>query len=172
MQRIENIFLVGPMGVGKSTIGKQLAAKTGLEFKDSDLEIQNRTGVDIPTIFEFEGEAGFRKREQAILDELTKLRGIILSTGGGAVMDATSRQHLTARGLVIYLYCSPEQQFARTQKDRSRPLLKTENPLAKLQELMDQRDPLYRQVADYTVSTEKRNAASVTKEIVQLVSET
>ncbi len=171
MQRIENIFLVGPMGVGKSTIGKQLAAKIGLEFKDSDLEIQKRTGVDIPTIFEFEGEAGFRKREQTILDELTRQRGLVLSTGGGAVLDATSRQHLTARGLVIYLHCSPEQQFARTQKDRSRPLLQTENPLAKLQELMDQRDPLYRQVADYVISTEKRNAASVTKEIVQLVSE-
>jgi len=171
MQRIENIFLVGPMGVGKSTIGKQLAAKIGLEFKDSDLEIQKRTGVDIPTIFEFEGEAGFRKREQAMLDELTQQRGLVLSTGGGAVLDATSRQHLTARGLVIYLQCSPEQQFARTQKDRSRPLLQTENPLAKLQELMDQRDPLYRQVADHIISTEKRNAASVTKEIFQLVSE-
>jgi len=172
MQRIENIFLVGPMGVGKSTIGKQLAAKLGLEFKDSDLEIQKRTGVDIPTIFEFEGETGFRKREQTMLDELTQLRGIVLSTGGGAVLDATTRQHLTARGLVIYLHCSSEQQYARTQKDRSRPLLQTENPQARLQELMDQRDPLYRQVADHIVSTEKRNAASVTKEIIQLVSKT
>ncbi len=171
MQRIENIFLVGPMGVGKSTIGKQLAVKVGLEFKDSDLEIQKRTGVDIPTIFEFEGEAGFRKREQAILDELTQQRGVVLSTGGGAVLDATSRQHLTARGIVIYLYCSPEQQFARTQKDRSRPLLQTENPLAKLQELMAQRDPLYRQVADYIISTERRNAAAVTKDIIQQISE-
>ncbi len=170
MQRMENIFLVGPMGVGKSTIGKQLAAKTGLEFKDSDLEIQQRTGVDIPTIFEFEGEAGFRKREQAILDELTRQRGVVLSTGGGVVLDAANRQHLTARGVVIYLHCSPEQQFARTQKDRSRPLLQTENPLARLQELMAQRDPLYRQIADYIISTEKRNAAAVTKEIVQRVS--
>ncbi len=170
MQRMENIFLVGPMGVGKSTIGKQLAAKTGLEFKDSDLEIQRRTGVDIPTIFEFEGEAGFRKREQAILDELTRQRGVVLSTGGGVVLDAANRQHLTARGVVIYLHCSPEQQFARTQKDRSRPLLQTENPLARLQELMAQRDPLYRQIADYIISTEKRNAAAVTKEIVQRVS--
>ncbi len=171
MQRIENIFLVGPMGVGKSTIGKQLAAKVGLEFRDSDLEIQKRTGVDIPTIFEFEGEAGFRKREQTILDELTQQRGVVLSTGGGVVLDATSRQHLTARGIVIYLHCSPEQQFARTQKDRSRPLLQTENPLAKLQELMAQRDPLYRQVADYIISTERRNAAAVTKDIIQQVSE-
>jgi len=172
MQRTENIFLVGPMGVGKSTIGKQLAAKIGLEFKDSDLEIQKRTGVDIPTIFEFEGEAGFRKRESTIIDELTQLRGLVLSTGGGAVLEAANRQHLTARGLVIYLHCSPDQQYARTQKDRSRPLLQTESPLAKLQELMEQRDPLYRQVADHVVSTEKRNAASVTKEIFQLVSET
>ncbi|MCF6354658.1 MAG: shikimate kinase AroK [Candidatus Polarisedimenticolaceae bacterium] len=171
MQRIENIFLVGPMGVGKSTIGKQLAAKIGLEFRDSDFEIQKRTGVDIPTIFEFEGEAGFRKREQAILDELTQQRGVVLSTGGGVILDATSRQHLTARGVVFYLHCSPEQQFARTQKDRSRPLLQTENPLAKLQELMAQRDPLYRQVADYIISTEKRNAAAVTKDIIQQLSE-
>ncbi len=171
MQRIENIFLVGPMGVGKSTIGKQLAAKIGLEFRDSDLEIQKRTGVDIPTIFEFEGEAGFRKREQAILDELTRQRGVVVSTGGGVVLDAASRQYLTARGIVIYLLCSPEQQFARTQKDRSRPLLQTKNPLAKLQELMAQRDPLYRQVADHIISTERRNAASVTKEIIQRVSE-
>jgi len=171
MLRTDNIFLIGPMGVGKSTIGKQLAAKTGLEFKDTDQEIQKRTGVDIPTIFEFEGEAGFRKREQAVLDDLTQQRGLVLSTGGGIVLDTTNRQHLTARGLVIYLHCSPNQQYARTQKDRSRPLLQTENPLAKLQELMEQRDPLYRQVADHIVSTEKRNAASVTNEIYQLVTE-
>jgi len=170
MQRTDNIFLIGPMGVGKSTIGKQLAAKMGLEFKDTDQEIQKRTGVDIPTIFEFEGEAGFRKREQAVLDDLTQQKGLVLSTGGGIVLDATNRQHLTARGLVIYLHCSPNQQYTRTQKDRSRPLLQTENPLAKLQELMEQRDPLYRQVADHIVSTEKRNAASVTNEIYQLVS--
>ncbi|MFC1602983.1 shikimate kinase, partial [Pseudomonadota bacterium] len=111
-----------------------------------------------------------RKREQAVLDDLTQQKGLVLSTGGGIVLDATNRQHLTARGLVIYLHCSPNQQYTRTQKDRSRPLLQTENPLAKLQELMEQRDPLYRQVADHIVSTEKRNAASVTNEIYQLVS--
>lgn len=156
------------MGVGKSTIGKQLAAKLGLEFKDSDWEIQQRTGVDIPTIFEFEGEIGFRKREHAVIDEITQMKGIVLSTGGGVVLDANNRQNLASRGVGIYLHCSPEQQHMRTQKDRNRPLLQIENPLAKLQELMAQRDPLYRQVADFTVSTEKRNAASVTKEIIQL----
>lgn len=158
------------MGVGKSTIGKQLAAKLGLEFKDSDWEIQQRTGVDIPTIFEFEGETGFRKREHTVIDEITQMKGIVLSTGGGVVLDANNRQYLASRGAVIYLHCSPEQQHIRTQKDRSRPLLQTENPLAKLQELMTQREHLYRQVADLTVSTEKRNAASVTKEIIQLFS--
>ena len=170
MGHSENIFLVGPMGVGKSTIGKQVAAKLGLKFTDSDREIQQRTGVDIPTIFEFEGEAGFRKREKAIVDELTQQKGLVLATGGGVVLDSENRQHLAARGLVIYLHCSPKQQYARTQKDRNRPLLQTEDPLAKLQELMEQRDPLYRQVADYVVSTEKRNATAVTKEIVKLFS--
>ena len=170
MGHSENIFLVGPMGVGKSTIGKQVAAKLGLKFTDSDREIQQRTGVDIPTIFEFEGEAGFRKREKAIVDELTQQKGLVLATGGGVVLDSENRQYLAARGLVIYLHCSPKQQYARTQKDRNRPLLQTEDPLAKLQELMEQRDPLYRQVADYVVSTEKRNATAVTKEIIKLFS--
>ncbi len=158
------------MGVGKSTIGKQVAAKLGLRFKDSDWEIQQRTGVDIPTIFEFEGESGFRKREKAILDELTRQKGLVLATGGGVVLDPQNRRHLAARGLVVYLHCSPRQQYARTQKDRNRPLLQTEDPLAKLQELMAQRDPLYRQIADYVISTEKRNAAAVTREIVKLFS--
>lgn len=165
MMRLHNIFLVGPMGAGKSTIGRQLAESLGLQFQDSDHEIQRRTGVDIPTIFEFEGEAGFRLRERQVIDELTQQDGIVLATGGGAVLRADNRQDLTARGVVIYLYCSPEQQYARTARDRNRPLLDTPDPMARLRELMEERDPLYRQVADMVVSTEKRGTASVVKEI-------
>jgi shikimate kinase len=165
MMRSQNIFLVGPMGAGKSTIGRQLAQSLGFDFQDSDQEIQRRTGVDIPTIFEFEGEAGFRNRERQVIDELTQGEGVVLATGGGCVLNADNRRDLAARGLVIYLQCSPEQQYARTARDRNRPLLHTDDPLQRLRELTDERDPLYRQVADMVVSTEKRGTASVVKEI-------
>jgi shikimate kinase len=165
MPRPNNIFLVGPMGAGKTTIGRQLAAVMGFEFCDSDHEIQLRTGVDIPTIFEFEGEAGFRQREAQMIDELTQGHNRVLATGGGVVLSPDNRRHLTGRGLVIYLYCSPEQQYERTSRDRSRPLLQTEAPLQRLRDLMAQRDPLYRQVADLVVSTERRNAGTVVKEV-------
>ena len=160
-----NIFLVGPMGAGKTTIGRQLAAALSCEFLDSDLEIQRRTGVDIPTIFEFEGESGFRRREQQVIDELTQRQPVVLATGGGAILNEQNRRHLTSRGFVVYLNCSPEQQYARTERDRNRPLLHTGDPLQRLRELMQERDPLYRQVADLVISTERRNAASVVKEI-------
>lgn len=165
MQRAQNIFLVGPMGAGKSTIGRQLAAALSYSFKDSDQEIQRRTGVDIPTIFEFEGEDGFRSRERQVLEEMIQEERIVLATGGGAVLLPENRQDLAARGVVVYLHCSPEQQYARTARDRSRPLLDTEDPLQRLHALMAERDPLYRQVADLVVSTEKRGTASVVKEI-------
>jgi len=165
MMRLKNIFLVGPMGAGKSTVGRQLADSLGLELRDSDQEIQRRTGVDIPTIFEYEGEEGFRNRERQVIDELTQQEGIVLATGGGAVLRADNRQDLTTRGVVIYLHCSPEQQYNRTCRDRNRPLLQAEDPLARLRELMEERDPVYRQVADLVVSTEKRGTASVVKEI-------
>ncbi len=165
MMRLQNIFLIGPMGAGKSTVGRQLAESLGYEFRDSDREIQRRTGVDIPTIFEFEGEEGFRQRERQVIDELSQEEGIVLATGGGAVLRADNRQDLTTRGVVIYLHCSPEQQYARTSRDRNRPLLQTADPLGRLRELMEERDPIYRQVADIVVSTEKRGTASVVKEI-------
>lgn len=155
------------MGAGKSTIGRQLAAALGMSFEDTDHEIQRRTGVDIPTIFEFEGEEGFRKRERQVVEELTARDGWVLATGGGVVMDSENRNHLAARGIVIYLECSPEQQYERTYKDRNRPLLNTEDPLAKLRELLAVRDPLYRETADYVVSTEDRSAAVVVKDILQ-----
>lgn len=165
MIRAQNIYLVGPMGAGKSTVGRQLAEALGYTFKDSDNEIQRRTGVDIPTIFEFEGEAGFRARERTIIEDLVTEERIVLATGGGAVLDPDNRRNLAARGVVIYLHCTPEQQFSRTARDRGRPLLQTEDPLQSLRDLMDIRDPLYRQVADLVVSTERRGTASVVKEI-------
>ncbi|MES9876978.1 MAG: shikimate kinase AroK [Candidatus Sedimenticola sp. PURPLELP] len=169
MTRIKNIFLVGPMGAGKTTIGRQLAELLGLDFDDSDKEIQRRTGVDIPTIFDFEGEDGFRRREKSVIDELTQREGIVLATGGGAVLDVENRGWLSGRGVVVYLYCSPEQQFERTMRDRNRPLLQTEDPLSKLETLMDERDPIYRQIADVVVQSEKRSAASVAKEIMRKI---
>lgn len=148
-------------------MGKQLSEALKLEFVDSDHEIQRRTGVDIPTIFEFEGEEGFRNREQAVIDELTAKDGIILATGGGAVLREGNRHHLASRGFVVYLQCTPEQQFERTHRDKNRPLLQTENPLEKLRLLMRDRDPLYRQTADMVISTEGRNTHSVVREIVK-----
>jgi shikimate kinase len=165
MKRLNNIFLIGPMGAGKSTIGRQLAEALSFRFEDSDHEIQRRTGVDISTIFEYEGEEGFRNREQQAIADLTNQEGIVLATGGGAILREASRQNLAARGVVIYLQCSPEQQFSRTNRDRNRPLLQTEDPLERLRQLMEEREPFYRQVADLVVSTEKRGTASVVKEI-------
>lgn len=153
------------MGAGKSTVGKNLAESLSYEFVDSDQEIQRRTGVDIPTIFEYEGEDGFRARERQVIDELVARDRIVLATGGGAVLEQENRKQLSARGLVVYLHCSPEQQHARTARDRSRPLLDTDDPLAKLRDLMSVREPLYRQIADLVVSTEKRGTSSVVKEI-------
>jgi len=127
------IVLVGPMGSGKSTIGRQLANALKKEFRDSDHEIVARTGASIPLIFEIEGEEGFRKREAAMIDELTQLDGIVLATGGGAVLREENRKHLTQRGVVLYLYASVEQLFERTSRDHNRPLLQTENPRQKLQ---------------------------------------
>jgi shikimate kinase len=169
MRLPSRVFLIGPMGSGKSTIGRQLAALLGLAFADSDHEIQRRTGVDIPTIFEYEGEAGFRAREKAVIDELTSVDGQVLATGGGAILDPDNRRALSSRGVVVYLHCSPEQQHRRTSHDRNRPLLHTGDPLQRLRDLMVVRDPLYRETADLVVSTEKRSAASVAREILRLL---
>ncbi|MCP5433838.1 MAG: shikimate kinase, partial [Chromatiaceae bacterium] len=136
-------------------------------FGDSDHEIQRRTGVDIPTIFEYEGEEGFRQREQQAIDDLTQVDNQVLATGGGAILRAENRQHLSARGIVVFLACSPEQQFERTYRDRNRPLLQTEDPLERLKALMAEREPLYLSTADYTVSTEGRSAATVANEILE-----
>ncbi|MDJ0741663.1 MAG: shikimate kinase AroK [Gammaproteobacteria bacterium] len=169
MAKPKRIFLIGPMGAGKTTIGKHLAQSLGMQFQDSDLEIQRRTGVDIPTIFEYEGEDGFRQREQQVIDDLTQVDNQVLATGGGAVTRAENRQHLSARGIVFYLSCTPRQQYERTYRDRNRPLLHTEDPLARLTDLMSEREPLYRETADYVVTTEGRSAASVANEIIDKI---
>ena len=166
MGLVRNIFLIGPMGAGKSTIGRQVASLLRLEFNDSDREIQQRTGVDIPTIFEYEGEDGFRQREQQAIDDLTQVDNVVLATGGGAVLRAENRQHLSARGIVFFLACTPEQQYERTHRDRNRPLLQTEDPMSRLRELSAEREPLYRATADYVISTEGRGASAVANEIL------
>jgi shikimate kinase len=148
-----NIYLVGLMGAGKTSVGKLLAKRLGLAFLDSDHEIEARTGVKIPVIFEIEGEAGFRARESAIIDELTRLDGIVLATGGGAVLDPANRAALHSRGTVIYLRASVDELWNRTRHDRSRPLLQTADPRARLKELMDLRDPLYCEAAHVIADT-------------------
>jgi shikimate kinase len=161
----QNLFLIGPMGAGKTTVGRQLAEHFRKEFIDSDLEIQRRTGVDIPTIFEFEGEQGFRQREQEVIEELTKREAVVVATGGGAVINEQNRRALSTRGIVIYLHCTVEQQYERTHRDKNRPLLQTDDPMAKLKSLMAERDPLYRQTADLLISTEGRNTQAVVQDI-------
>ena len=160
-----NLFLIGPMGAGKSAVGRQLARRLGLDFVDSDEEVARRTGVDIPFIFEKEGEAGFRRREAAVIDELTQRQGIVLATGGGAILDPDSRSRLGARGFVIYLHASVEQQLERTSKGRERPLLENRPRAKVLAELMEVREPLYREIADLVVETDGRRVQAVAREI-------
>ena len=150
-----NIFLIGPMGAGKTTSGRQLAKSLGLDFVDSDHEIESRTGASIPLIFEVEGEEGFRRREREMIDELTQRSSMVLATGGGAVLDPANRGHLAARGQVVYLCASLEHLLKRTAKDRNRPLLQTADPQARLQQIIEQRDPLYREIADLVVDTDR-----------------
>lgn len=153
------------MGAGKSAVGRQLGRLLHLDFVDSDDEIEARTGVDIPFIFEKEGEAGFRKREVSVIDELSQKDGIVLATGGGVVMDAGSRSKLGARGFVVYLCTSVEQQLERTQRGRERPLLNNGDRAQVLRDMMEIRDPLYREIADLVVETDGRRVQKVAKEI-------
>jgi shikimate kinase len=164
-----SLFLTGPMGAGKSTIGRQLSKQLGLPFHDSDHEIEARTGVDIPLIFELEGEDGFRKRESIVIDELTQLPNIVLATGGGAILDPANRQHLDSRGKVIYLHASVNQQLKRTRMDWHRPLLQTENPRARLEELMAIREPLYREIATLVIDTDGMRVRDVVSKILQML---
>ncbi len=165
MNRPGNLFLVGQMGSGKSAVGRQLARLLHLEFVDSDEEIEARTGVDIPFIFEKEGEEGFRKREVKVIDELSQREGVVLATGGGAIADPDSRSRLGARGFVVYLHTSVKQQLERTRSGRARPLLEKDNKEKILQDLMDEREPLYREISDLVVETDGRRVQTVAREI-------
>lgn len=165
---LENIYLVGPMGAGKTTIGRQLARELKKEFVDSDQEIEERSGANISWIFDVEGEPGFRKREKKVLEELTRRKNIVLATGGGAVLAPENRKYLHSRGTVIYLMATIGQQVERTKHDSRRPLIQNVTDIkGKLAELMDIRDPLYREIADYVVMTNRRSPKSVSTEIVQ-----
>ncbi len=161
----KNLFLVGPMGAGKSAVGRQLARLLHLDFVDSDDEIESRTGVDIPFIFEKEGEEGFRKREAAAIDDLSQREGVVLATGGGAVINAENRSRLGARGYVVYLYTTVDQQLERTQRGRERPLLDNADPRKVLEDFMEIRDPLYREIADLVIETDGRRVKAVAKQI-------
>ncbi|HVL01968.1 MAG TPA: shikimate kinase AroK [Dongiaceae bacterium] len=169
MTKRSNVILVGPMGAGKSTIGRQLAQLLNYEFVDSDHEIEARTGADIPWIFDVEGEDGFRKREEAVIEELTQRQGIVLATGGGVVIREANRRAISSRGIVVYLKTSIEQQLARTAKDRKRPLLQHAEPRKVLTELMKIRDPLYLEVADHVVDTDASNIKDVATQIVEML---
>jgi shikimate kinase len=162
-----NVFLIGPMGSGKTAVGKQLAKLLHLTFYDSDVEIERRTGVDIPYIFEKEGESGFRERERDVIDSLTQLDNVVLATGGGAVLLPENRERLASRGHVVYLRTGVNQQLERTRHGRQRPLLYTENPEAKLRELMSHRAPLYESIAAIVIATDGRHVRAVADEVLQ-----
>ena len=162
-----NIYLVGLMGAGKSTVGRLVARRLKLRFFDSDHEIERRCGVKIPVVFEIEGEAGFRARETQVIAELTALDSIVLATGGGAVLSAQNRQLLAARGFVVYLRASPEDLYERVRHDRNRPLLTTADPLARLRELFAERDPLYRELADLVVETGAQGVQVLARELLE-----
>ncbi|MCP5158674.1 MAG: shikimate kinase AroK [Gammaproteobacteria bacterium] len=166
-----SIFLVGPMGAGKTTIGRRLAQALKWAFFDSDQEIEQRAGADIPLIFELEGEAGFRLREKAVIAELTQRRDIVLATGGGAVLDPDNRCCLAGRGFVVYLYASVEEQLRRTRYDSHRPLLQTADPGARLAALFTARDPLYRVVADLIVASDVQAPRIIVQRILAHVQE-
>ncbi len=162
-----SLFLVGPMGAGKSTIGRRLAQRLGLDFCDVDRVLEERTGVDIPLIFELEGEEGFRAREKALLDELTRVPGVVLATGGGAVLDPENRAWLQSRGIVVFLRTSVQEQLRRLAHDRHRPLLQTPDRQARLEGLRAIRDPLYRQIADIVIETDSKRVHRVAQQIAR-----
>jgi len=160
-----NIYLVGPMGAGKSTIGRVLAAELHLSFRDSDRVIEERTGADIPWIFDMEGEEGFRDRESAVLAELAQTQDAVIATGGGIILRPQNADIMKSSGYVCYLTASIEQLVERTARDKKRPLLQVENPRQKIIELLALRDPLYRSAADFIINTDRRSPKLVAQEI-------
>lgn len=171
MAEKRNIFLVGPMGAGKSTIGRQLAYKLHMEFFDSDQEIEKRTGADISWVFDVEGEKGFREREKKIIDEITQKQGIVLATGGGSIKSRSTRNKLSSRGIVIYLATTIEKQITRTQHDKKRPLLAInhKSPITILKNLEKERNPFYKEVADFIVNTGDQSVKAVANYIINLL---
>lgn len=167
-----NIFLVGPMGAGKSTIGRQLAKALHRKFYDSDKEVEQRTGVSISWIFEMEGEAGFRERESRAIEELTAMENIVLATGGGAVLSEENRKWLRARGHVIYLSASTEQLYRRTARDKKRPLLQTGDRRKQIEDLLATRDPLYREVADIVLKTGDQSIQHTVNDVIKKLKQT
>ncbi|MGD8378709.1 MAG: shikimate kinase [Gammaproteobacteria bacterium] len=167
MQQEPRIFLIGPMGAGKTSIGRQLARLAAIPFHDTDLYIQQRTGVDIPLIFDIEGEAGFRRRETDALKHLSAESRWIIATGGGAVLAEANRRLMQERGHIVYLRAGVDAQMRRTRRGRHRPLLETEDPAGRLRELFEDRDPLYGELADTIVETDRRNVREVAREIAR-----
>ncbi|EAR21949.1 shikimate kinase AroK [Nitrococcus mobilis] len=170
MSSEERVFLIGPMGAGKSAVGQVLAQRLGRRFLDSDRVLEERTGVDIARIFDVEGEVGFRAREEIVLQDLTRHDGVVLATGGGAVLRERNRVYLRERGLTVYLRTSIDTQLIRTRHS-NRPLLQTEDPRARLQEVMLERAPLYETLADITVDTDHGTIAAIVDEIIQRLGE-
>lgn len=169
MQQKSNVYLVGPMGAGKTTIGRHLAKALGFEFYDSDAVIVENAGADIPWIFDIEGESGFRLREEQTIDHLTQERGVVIATGGGAILADNNRKNLRGRGVVVYLQTSIRFQLFRTQKDRNRPLLQKGGRKKILTDLLALRGPLYEETADLVVSTDKSSPRTIVKAIVSFL---
>ena len=167
MLKSGNIFLIGPMGTGKSTIGRQLAEKTGKHFYDSDQEIEQKTGATVSLIFEIEGEPGFRQRECKTIEELSALKNIVLATGGGAILSESNRECLKGNGTVIYLRSSVDTILGRMAKDKQRPLLQTDDKEKKIRELLEQRVPIYEELADYSIDTDGYSVGQMVKKLLQ-----
>lgn len=167
--KVRNIFLIGPMGAGKSTIGRTLAKDLKLEFYDSDEVIEKRAGADLAWIFDIEGEEGFRNREIRVIEELTQKANIVLATGGGVIMAPENRASLAGRGTVIYLKTSLEQQYERTKRDTKRPLLRTDDLTGRLESLRDERQPHYEELADVSFETDKLTVKAVSNKIIKYI---
>ena len=167
MNRFDNIYLIGLMGAGKTTIGRQLARALDMPFYDSDKAIEDKTGVDIPTIFEFEGEEGFRNREQKMIEQLSGLNGVVLATGGGVILREQNRELLKTNGFIVYLQCPVDRILQRTRRDKQRPLLQTENPRERIKLLLEQRETLYLSCSDYKVDTGKMQSKEAVKRIIK-----
>lgn len=165
--KVRNIFLIGPMGAGKSTIGRALAKEMKLAFFDSDEVIEERAGASVAWIYDIEGEEGFRRREQKVIEELTQKHNIVLATGGGVVMTPENRNALAARGTVIYLKTSLQQQYERTKRDTKRPQLQTDDLESRLESLREEREPFYEELADISFETDKLTVKAVANHIIK-----